>query len=287
MLPPEGRRATSPGRVRRWLAAHTDSWSVRAARALTYRATAVLHTENHDPATNGELRVLRCLGREARVLLDVGAHRGTWALAAAEACPNAVVHCLEIALPTRCELRRRTDGHPQIVVPGHGLLGAPGVARLKHYVADDRLSSVVDYPHELHANWREEPVETGDRYLTQSGIDHVDLLKIDTEGADLLVLQGFGESLSAGRIAAVQFEYGFAAILSGALLERFHALLAPAGYVIGRVLPTRVDFRPYRLSDERFFGPNFLAVRRDRHELVAVLAGRKGGRAPGRGATTR
>jgi FkbM family methyltransferase len=274
MLPPEGRRATSPGRVRRWIAAHTDSRSVRAARALTYRATAVLHTENHDPATNGELRVLRCLGLQARVLLDVGANRGTWALAAAEACPHAVVHCLEIAFPTRSELRKRTRGHPRIVVPDHGLLDAYGVARLKHYVADDRLSSVVDYPHALHATWREEPVETGDRYLAQNGLDHVDLLKIDTEGADLLVLQGFSGALSGGRITAVQFEYGFAAVLSGALLERFHALLAPSGYVMGRVLPKRVDFRPYGLSDERFFGPNFLAVRRDRHELVAMLAGR-------------
>jgi FkbM family methyltransferase len=273
MLPPEGRRAASPGALRRWVAAHTDDRAVRLARAAVYRATAVLHTEDHDAATNGELRVLRCLAPEARVLVDVGAHHGAWALTAAEVCPRAVVHCLEIASPTRAVLRERVGAHPRIRVPDHGLLDAPGGARVKYYGADDRLSSLVDYPHELQADWLEERVETGDRYLAQEEITRVDLLKVDAEGADLRVLRGFRAALADGRISAVQFEYGFAGVLSGALLERFHALLEPCGYVVGRVLPRRVEFRPYRLSDERFFGPNFLAVRRERGDLVSGLAG--------------
>jgi FkbM family methyltransferase len=273
MLPPEDRRASSPGALRRWVAAHTDDRAIRLLRAAVYRATAVLHTEDHDPATNGELRVLRRLASDARVLLDVGAHDGTWALTAAQACPEAVIHCLEIASPTRALLRERVGHHPRIVVADHGLLDAPGIARVKYYRGNDRLSSVVDYPHGVTGDWREERVETGDRYLAQAGLDHVDLLKVDAEGADLRVLHGFHAALDDGRVRAVQFEYGFAGVLSGALLERFYALLEPRGYVIGQVLPRRVQFRPYRLSDERFFGPNFLAVRRDCDDLIRRVAG--------------
>jgi FkbM family methyltransferase len=272
MLPPEGQRAVSPGALRRWVAAHTDDRAVRLARAAVYRATAVLHTENHDLTTNGELRVLRCLAPEARVLVDVGAHHGSWASSAVEVCPQAVVHCFEVASPTRAVLRERVGRHPRIRVPEMGLLDAPGTPRVKYYGDDDRLSSLVDYPHEIGAEWLEERVETGDRYLAQAGIDCVDLLKVDAEGADLRVLYGFRSALEEGRVGAVQFEYGFASALSGALLERFHTLLEPFGYVVGPVLPRRVGFRPYRLSDERFFGPNFLAVRRDRDDLVNVLA---------------
>ena len=271
-LPPEGRRAARPGALRRWVAAHTDDRAVRLARAAVYRATAVLHTEDHDPATNGELRVLRCVAPEARVLIDVGAHHGSWASTAAEICPRAVVHCFEVASPTRAILRARVGRHPRIRVPDLGLLDAPGTVRVKYYSDDDRLSSLVDYPHEVAAEWLEERVETGERYLAQAGIDRVDLLKVDTEGADLRVLHGFRSALVDGRVRAVQFEYGFASVLSGALLERFHALLEPCGYIVGRVLPQRVEFRPYRLSDERFFGPNFLAVRHQDDDLLSLLA---------------
>jgi hypothetical protein len=62
-------------------------------------------------------------------------------------------------------------------------------------------------------------------------------------------------------VRVVQFEYGYAGITSGALLQAFYGHLSPHGYTIGRLRPDRVDFQPYRPTDERFFGPNFVAVR--------------------------
>tara|TARA_B100001094_G_scaffold64450_1_gene60471 strand:+ start:2549 stop:3211 length:663 start_codon:yes stop_codon:yes gene_type:complete len=47
---------------------------------------------------------------------------------------------------------------------------------------------------------------TGSDYLTQNKISNVDFIKIDTEGHELQILQGFGNYLKNTKI--IQFEYG-------------------------------------------------------------------------------
>ena len=48
---------------------------------------------------------------------------------------------------------------------------------------------------------------TIDAYMTAMGIDHLALLKIDTEGLDLKVLQGAQRAIRERRIARIQFEF--------------------------------------------------------------------------------
>ena len=275
--PPLRQLGPGPGRfggmARRWVARHPASPLTLGAQRGVHWLTAVLHTENHDPVTNGERRVLDCLGDSTACILDVGAHDGRWASLAVAACPAARVHCFEIASPVRDRLRARVAGQPGILVADAGLLDFDGTVPVKYYAEDTEVSSIVDYPHRSVAAWRQERVRTGDHYLASAGIGAVDLLKVDAEGADLRVLNGFARAFSAGRITAVQFEYGFAGVLTGALLYRFYAFFEPLGFTVGKVRPDRVDFRPFQLTDERFFGPNFLAVRRDHPDLVGRLAG--------------
>lgn len=278
---PSGLPSWADRALRDWVRGHPDIRIVRAARNAVYGALSVLHTEDHCPATNGEQRVLRCLGRApgtrrrrsgGPVVLDVGANRGAWAVTALDACPEATVHCFELVLPLRRRLRRLAAERPNLVVAEAGLAGRTGTRRVKYYPACDELSSLYDYPHDAPFEWRQEPVLRGDDYLRSQGIESVDLLKIDTEGAELEVLTGFRQALGEGRVAAVQFEYGYSAVLSGSLLYRLYGLLSPLGYRVGKILPRRVDFRPYTLFDERFFGPNYVAVHRSRPDLAELLS---------------
>lgn len=121
---------------------------------------------------------------------------------------------------------------------------------------------------------RECSLTTGDFYCAKRGIDHIDLLKLDVEGAESTVLKGFSRMLEEARIAAVQFEYNFAAIRSHFLLSDFYDLFEPAGFVVGKIFPDAVEFRAYDIyRDEDFLGPNYLAVRRDRRDLIGALRG--------------
>lgn len=62
-------------------------------------------------------------------------------------------------------------------------------------------------------------VTTGDAFCAEHGIDEIDLLKVDTEGADLDVIAGFSHTLAARRIEFVQVE------TTTSLDNRFHVHL--------------------------------------------------------------
>lgn len=64
-------------------------------------------------------------------------------------------------------------------------------------------------------------VTTGDTYLEERGIAHVDILKIDVEGAEMSVLHGFENTLARGAIDLVQFEYGAINLVTLDLLSGF------------------------------------------------------------------
>lgn len=258
------------------LASHSDELVVCAARSVAHSLTEFLHAENHDFRTNGEARLLESLGLAATTILDVGANRGAWALEARRRCPNATIYCFEIASETRRHLQSNVAAVEGIDVSDFGLADRAATVRVKYYPKHDEVTSIYDYPHSGPYVWNEQRVQTGDAFVQSQGLKGIDLLKVDTEGADFQVLRGFEATLSRGAVSVVQFEYGYASILARALLIDFYEYLEPKDYVIGKLRSKRVDFHPYRLKDENFFGPNFVAVHRSHDALIARLADKQG-----------
>ncbi len=265
----QSRRVTAA--AHRILASQSDTTLVVGLRRIAEAVVELLHSENHDPRTNGEFRLIRRMAPWLRTAVDVGANRGVWTSAVLTARPNARVLCAELATPTRDKLAATFAGEPRVTILDCGLADRRGAIPVKHYPADDRLTSFVDYPHPQPSVVLHEQVRRGDDVLAELHLDHVDLMKIDAEGGDLAVLHGFENTLSRGSIDAVQFEYGFACVLARVVLLDFYELLGDYGYDIGRVTPAGVVFRPYRLERENFFGPNFLAVRRTATHITEAV----------------
>jgi FkbM family methyltransferase len=73
----------------------------------------------------------------------------------------------------------------------------------KYESFNDRIIScgVSDNAHAVMLN-----IKTAHDYITEKQVVSIDFLKIDTEGYELKVLQGFGDALS--RVKLIQFEYG-------------------------------------------------------------------------------
>lgn len=263
-------------RFREWiwpiLASNSDTPLVCAARNLVHWLTELLHAENHDFRTNGEVRLLECLGSTATVILDVGANQGEWALEAYHCCPNAKIYCSEISSKTREKLRENVANAERITVLNFGFSDHIGKEKVKYYPDRNVVTSIYDFPHPNHSIWTEEEVQTGDRFVKDNGLEHIDLLKIDAEGSDFRVLEGFEKTLTLGAISVLQFEYGYASILSRKLLIDFYEYLEPKGYVVGKLHSKSVDFCPYRFVDENFFGPNFIAVHRNYQYFISQLA---------------
>jgi hypothetical protein len=115
-------------------------------------------------------------------------------------------------------------------------------------------------------------VRTGDSYLQENGLSRVDVLKIDTEGAEPLVLRGFSQALAEKRIGLIQFEYGRVNVLTRFLLADIYEMLEPLDFDIGKLYPNYVDFRPYSPMLETFLGPNYIAVHQKHSGLRSRLA---------------
>lgn len=238
-------------------------WFVASYENLDYRL-----------AFNGEMFVLKVLsGFPITTIFDVGANVGEWSVAAATFCPQAAIHCFEISGDTFGKLVRNTANLRSVHCVNVGLAERDGTVRLHHYDSAPGLTTMFDYPRTLPARDVSGRVRTGSAYCREVGVSHIDFLKIDVEGMEHLVLEGFDPMFDGGLIDLVQFEYGRVNILSKFLLRDFYEWLEAKGFVVGKIYPTYVDFRGYSMEDENFFGPNYLACRSCKVDLLRALRG--------------
>jgi hypothetical protein len=98
------------------------------------------------------------------------------------------------------------------------------------------------------------------------------LLKVDFEGAEHIVFNGFSESFKTGSISAVQFEFGMVNIYSKFLLKDFWEFFSKHGFVLGPVMPQGIYFKEYNTRDENFQGPpNFFAVHKSKPKIIEAV----------------
>lgn len=83
--------------------------------------------------------------------------------------------------------------------------------------------------------------------MKDQGIPHVDLLKIDVEGAEMSVLTGLGGACNCKAVDLVQFEYGRINLATRHFLQDFYGYLTNRGFVVGKIFREGVAFKPYDL----------------------------------------
>ena len=267
-----------------YLAQHRRSRVVSGVASYARAYLDAYENYNYDVSSNGERRVLQTLSRfDLQTIFDVGANIGEWTELASRLHRQAAIHAFEVVPTTRVRLEENVQGRPNVVVADVGLLNEVSEVSVRHFPDASTLSTVLHFTVAGEGSERathsrvpsmtvDSSVTTGDAYMADLGIDRVNLLKIDVEGAEHLVLEGFADALSNGRIDAVQFEYGYVSTLTHFLLRDFYELFMRSGFVVGKIYPAAVEFTGYSVEAEDFRGPNYLAVRKDRRDLVAALA---------------
>jgi len=232
---------------------------------------------NYDIRTNGERRLLQSLRRfPVTTVVDAGANRGVWAQEALAAFPSATVHAFEIVPQTFALLQSALGANPRARLVDKGLSDADNTVEVNYAPDNTTISSIIPVAaiHKTEFVRVAAQVTSGDAYCRAEGIDHIDLLKIDVEGAEPMVLRGFSNMLSRKRIDVIQFEYGMANIYARVLLRDLYELLEGHGYAVGKLMPRGVRFKSYHPTDEDFRGPNYVAVSALRQDIGAALQDR-------------
>ena len=255
----------------RVLGSRRDTSGAAALATFCRQFWLVYQNHSYNMDENGERWILRQLAPFGpKVLFDVGANDGDWLRVARAEVPGAHVHAFEIVGDTFTALTQRVPPSPSITFNAHGLSDHAGQVEMHTYGKHTFLASHVAFPHGDHQRVPC-PVRRGDDYLDEHGIERIDFLKIDVEGAEHLVLDGFSRALDAGRVDVIQFEYGKVNVLTRFLLRDFYLSLEARGFALGKLFPNHVDFRAYALEDEDFMGPNYVAVRRARRDLIDAV----------------
>lgn len=197
------------------------------------------------------------------VIFDIGANCGDWTRGIWQAIGRGQYFAYE---PQEACLRSLEDAAvPKLAIVQKAVSDQPGQMNLYSDHAGSGLASLYERSETyLDAQTQAEvvPVTTIDDEFEAHGLDRIDFMKIDVEGAELRVLRGAGRCLSAKAIRAFAFEFGSANIYSRVFFRDCWDLIAGHGYSLWRIVPGGqvIPVPAYREDLEHFRGvSNYVA----------------------------
>lgn len=147
---------------------------------------------------------------EVNVVFDVGAHQGQSAQKYLSNFPGATIYCFEPAENTFLQLLESLRGRDNVHIFKLALGAARGMGEMVTE-GDSDMFFLLRVPRQQASGasrLEEVELETIDGFCGDNNIDHIDYLKIDTEGGDLDVLKGADRMLARHQIDVVEVEAG-------------------------------------------------------------------------------
>lgn len=176
-----------------------------------------------------------------QTVVDVGANVGDMTARFVGAFPQARVVAVEPNPEVCGSLQARFAGEPRVTCVNAALADAPGEADLhvnRHHGTSSlfpRVRRARRYFSAADAPLRQVrvPVLTLDALAERDGLARIDLLKLDTQGAELLIFRGARRLLAAQAIDVIYSEFFIVPHYEGAtLLHEQCTYLAGFGYTL-------------------------------------------------------
>ena len=216
-------------------------------------------------AKNGEKLVIKkILGHLSNpVVFDIGSNKGTYIDAVLGTNSTSLIYAFEPNYDNFEILVKNYSVYNNVKVFNEALGKKNDFTLLFVPKSKDSLASMYKRGiFDAKIDIKEIKVSSLDTFLENSGIDKIDLLKLDVEGHELSILNGAKKILNSGRIANIQFEFGGCNIDSRTYFRDFWDLLND-DFVISKITSTGVwQIKEYSEQLEIFSTINFLAQRK-------------------------
>ena len=191
------------------------------------------------------------------IVFDAGACLGAWSIMARKYLPAATIHAFDFN-PCSLPYLKLNTKDLNIITNNFGLLDKNTVQKI-YYAHDRNIATskvlVNDIPGSLVTNIN---FIKGDEYCSQQSINHIDYLKIDTEGAEYLILCGFEDMIRNHKIGFIQFEVGNINRKNGCTTKLLSEFFTAHEYRVGNIVRKEIQwdvFGPHFASD----GTNLIA----------------------------
>jgi FkbM family methyltransferase len=170
------------------------------------------------------------------VIFDVGANIGQTAEAFSKSFPMASIYSFEPFEENFFALRQTATKIPHVHCVNAALTNSNGTEtfwRDLHPNSEwNSLEKQRQAKLENSGKAKKESIQLikGDDFCKQEKISQIDILKTDTEGHDLAVLEGFAEMLDLNQILIIVIEVGFLTDVSHTNFQDVNSLLCSKGY---------------------------------------------------------
>lgn len=196
-------------------------------------------------------------------VFDVGSNLGELTLLFSSLVgPTGKVYAFEASssVYARFEAFWKTLGRPQVIPNNVAVSDVVDYVSLNVYDDDHSgWNTLANRPLEKYGI-SIKPVQTEtvksttvDSYCQEHGIENIDLLKIDVEGAEYQVLRGATQMLKEKRIKRCAFEFGGTTFDMGNHPDQIQAYLNEVGYRIRNIVPSDPVFPGRRSALEAQF----------------------------------
>ncbi|WP_430406163.1 FkbM family methyltransferase [Fluviicola sp.] len=143
-----------------------------------------------------------------KTIVDIGANIGQSALYYRDLFPESTIYCYEPIPAIYEQLKHLTGNDPAIHPFQYGVGATKG--ELQIVLLEDQLSQQHSF-HKVAGDSDKTisvPITTIDEIVENNKLETIDLLKIDTEGFEIEVIEGATKSISSNKIKAVYLEVG-------------------------------------------------------------------------------
>ncbi len=197
-------------------------------------------------------------GISPQVIVDIGAFQGKITDQYLRAFPQVTVHALEPFPSSHRKLQERFQDEPRVHVHCLAISDESGTAQF--YINNlPNTNSLLAQEGGRSKDVIDVPTLTFDAFASENGIEHIDLVKVDTEGAELKVFKGATTLLAEQRIDMVSTEVRFADKFVGqsAFVDVVN-LFNEYGYTLHNVYINREDeYAQAYFGDATFWSPAF------------------------------
>ena len=179
--------------------------------------------------------------KDGDIIFDVGAHYGEWSSIALDNYKNLSVHFFEAVPKTFTILLDKMKDYKETIIynnfavsdvigqrPFYFYEERPGLSGY-HRRSEETENNII---HTTPKILESIPTETLDNYCYSRNINKINILKIDTEGADFDVVKGAKRLIEEGKIDTIEFEYGGCWQENGTKLEDIYYFLTKGNFEV-------------------------------------------------------
>lgn len=155
-------------------------------------------------------------GNKARVIFDIGANRGDVTRNYTQLFPGADIHAFEPTEEFHAAFLQQHSGNPRVRLNKLALSEKEGDALFYLNKSGDTNSLLESIHIGASSDKSCETIgsrtvrtQTLDNYCAEAGIEHIDILKIDTQGAELSILKGGERMFRERRVGLLYTEAYF------------------------------------------------------------------------------